>query len=129
MCYYLAMSKTKKSVATFLNESFIAWMSKAGERKTVSEFAEYLNISRSLLSHYMNGSRNPSKENVHKIAAKLGPEIFDLLGLARPDPYLQSIINGWDDLDEDQRKELIDYAEKLRDANSENIGSAHSETA
>ncbi len=103
-------------------------MSKVGERKTIGEFAEYLDISRSLLSHYMNGSRNPSKENASKIAAKLGPEIFDLLGLARPDPYLQTIINGWDDLDENQRKELLDFADKLRDENLEKIEGVQSET-
>ncbi len=123
------MSKINKSVATFLNESFIAWMSRSGKRKTIGEFAEYLNISRSLLSHYMNGSRSPSKENAHKIAVKLGPEIFDLLGLARPDPYLQTIINGWDDLDEKQRQELLAFADQLRDENLENLGGVESETA
>ncbi len=88
-------------------------MSESGRHRTVSEFAVWLDIPRSLLSRYLNGQRQPSRENVGKIAARLGPEVYDLLGLQRPDPNIQRLLRAYDELDEEGKEDLLQYAEQF----------------
>lgn len=93
--------------ALWFERKFVEWEAEAGHRRTVSEFAEWLNIPRSLCSRYLTGSRSPSRINVDLIAIKLGPEVYDLLGLQRPDEILQRLQRGWDRLTEDQKARLV----------------------
>jgi len=68
----------------------------------------------------MNGRNIPAGENVDKIAAAFGPEIYDILGLARPDPYLDEIRTAYDKVIKEKRdhfvvtvKELAELQEKI----------------
>ena len=97
---------TDTSVANWLESKYIEWLSDSGQRRTVSEFAEWLGISRSLLSRYLSGSRTPSRKNAEKIAARLGPEIYDLLGLQRPDPLLKRVQAHWNCLTKEDINEI-----------------------
>lgn len=83
------------------------WEAEVGHRRTVSEFAEWLNIPRSLCSRYLTGSRSPSRSNMELIAIKLGPEVYDLLGLQRPDEVLQRLQREWDRLTEEQKVRMV----------------------
>lgn len=74
----------KTPLAKWLDKKYLEWQTQEGESKTVIEFATYLDVNRSLLSFWMNGSREPSEENLIKIALKLGFEIYDILEKERP---------------------------------------------
>ena len=82
-------------IKTWLNKKFLEWEMAQGSRKTLTEFSEWLEISQPTLSNYMNGERTPTGKNVHRLADKLGPEIYDLLEIQNPDPDLAFIRSNW----------------------------------
>lgn len=87
----------------FLEKKFLEWQSLVGERKTVREFASYIGVSQATISTWWNTERVPEGENVMKLATKLGVEVFDVLGLPRPDGDLLFIQTVWGELDENTR--------------------------
>jgi transcriptional regulator with XRE-family HTH domain len=100
-----------------LEQKFLAWQSEQGKRKTLDEFAEYLGVSRPIISHWLAGKRSPSPESIQTLSSKLGPEIYDVLGLERPDPDLVFIAQQWDNLDPATRRHLREQAEKFASKN------------
>jgi len=80
--------ETSNNVAAFLEKRYLQWQNKVG-RKTIAEFAQYLCVNRSLLSQWMNSSALPGNENVIKIANKLGPDIYEILGWPLPVCYAE----------------------------------------
>jgi len=75
-----------------------------GQRKTLEDFADYLGISRPLLSFWINGKRVPNEENIEKISLRFGNEIYDVLDLPRPNPYLQKLNRIWEFIPEEAEK-------------------------
>ena len=55
----------------WLEQQYLAWEAETEQRQTLRAFADYLNISNSMLSHYLSGGREPSQESLDKIADKL----------------------------------------------------------
>lgn len=109
--YYVA---EKTPVSEWLTTKLIERQRKRGERINVTEFAEWLGISRTNLSRYINGLRQPSDEDdIEKLAAKLGTEIYRLLGRVTPDPLDQRVNELLPDLNEVQKKQLIAEAEQM----------------
>jgi len=83
-----------------------------GEIKSQREFADFLDIDKVALSRYFNGiRRNPDPDTVIKFADKLGPEIYDILGLARPDPQLKELTSVWHKLDPAIKDKILRIAE------------------
>ncbi len=82
----------------FLEQKYLEWQTAQGKRKTVQEFADYLGISQSVLSHYMNGKRKPTSDNLRMLSGKLGFVIYDVLGLPRPDKDLAFISQNWENV-------------------------------
>ncbi|MGI6730456.1 MAG: helix-turn-helix domain-containing protein [Anaerovoracaceae bacterium] len=102
---------SKSEFASWLELQFINWMRERGEVTTQREFAEYLGLDQVQLSHYINERRKkPDKASLEKIAAKLGPEIYDVLGLARPDPQLKQLTAVWHLLSQDQIRRILAIA-------------------
>lgn len=97
----------------WLENKFIAWIAESGQRHTVTEFAEWLEIPRPLVSYYLSGERKPSRKSADLIAARLGPEVYDLLGFQRPDPLLQRLQAQWDRLTEQDRAVIQQMVERL----------------
>ena len=89
----------------WLERKYLEWQFHEG-RRTLAEFAEYLNIPRPLLSHYMNGRAKPKLDNIEKLANKLGPGIYDLMGYQRPDPSFKEIRQIYDKATEVEKTEL-----------------------
>ena len=79
----------------WLNQQFLKWELALGRRATVTEFAHHLGVTQQSLSSYMSGAYQPRGANLGKIAARLGPEIYDLVGaprsLAVEDPAIEEI--------------------------------------
>lgn len=75
----------------YLFQEYLDWQKRAGERKTVTEFAQWLEVSESSLSDWMNNKNQPkSAKNIKNLAAKLGDEIYDILNLPRPLPSIST---------------------------------------
>ena len=110
MCNTATICIMKKAFEEWLNNKFFEWEMNQGERKNISEFAEYLNVSPGALGHWMNGLRQPTGDNVERIAGKLGPQIYDFLGLARPDPQLQELTSIWHQLDQSVKHKILNLA-------------------
>jgi transcriptional regulator with XRE-family HTH domain len=107
-------------LSELLTKKYLAWQGSMGQRKTLEEFADYLNVSRPLLSFWMNGKRIPSEENLEKIASLLGDEIYDALDLPRPNPHLKRISKLWEFIPEEIQKQIVNEAEKYDDHNDAN---------
>ncbi len=96
----------------WINKKFIEWEHASGRRRTLSDFANYLGVSRPIVSMWMNGARTPSRDNVHVLAKIFGAEIYDILGIQRPDPDLEAIKDMWDALTVGQRRAIREQAER-----------------
>jgi hypothetical protein len=105
------MIKTK--VGEWLEMKFLEWQTQEGQRKTIGEFAIWIGVHRVSLSRWMNTENlpDPSDTAVDKIGDKLGPEIYDLLEVPRPDPRLREIIKAWGSLPENIKNDLLKRAE------------------
>ena len=85
--YRLMVSKDK--VAEWINNQFFEWEKKTGERQTLTAFAEFVGVSRVLMSRWMtkDDSILPGNDKVILLANLFGPEIYDLLEWPRPKYY------------------------------------------
>jgi transcriptional regulator with XRE-family HTH domain len=100
------------SFPEWLLQYFLNWQAKKGKKTNLNEFAAYLGVSRPTISMWMNGSRTPSLETIERLASLVGPEIFDVLDLPRPDPDLQALTQIWPLLDETSRHTLRKQGER-----------------
>jgi hypothetical protein len=98
----------------WFEKKFLEWQSKEGRRKPLSEFAKWLGISRNTLNNYMLKGQKPTGENLEAIASKLGPEIYDVLEMPRPDPRLQAIMAEWKNLPEEEKNKVKRIAERSK---------------
>jgi len=71
----------------FLEKKYLEWQLAAG-RKTIVEFSAFLGVSQPLLSMWMNGKKRPGVENIKILSEIFGLEVYDSLGIDRPNPYL-----------------------------------------
>lgn len=94
------------SVAEWLSRQFLVWQVAQGKRKTLGDFARYLGVKRTTLEKWLYGARVPGRRYADKIAAKLGPEIYDLLRMPRPDPRLTMVIDGWGRISDSDREDI-----------------------
>ncbi len=83
-------------VSRWLDQHFRAWRAaQSGHRAGVTHFARYLGISRDDLNNYLLRGVCPEGERLARIGRALGPEIYDLLDLPRPDPQLQQVTDAF----------------------------------
>ena len=101
----------KTNFSEWLQMKYIEWMAKEGVIRTQREFADYLDIDKVTLSRYINAKRkHPDPLTIDKLADKLGPETYDILGLARPDPMLQQLTSVWHRLSEEKKHSIMEIA-------------------
>jgi transcriptional regulator with XRE-family HTH domain len=80
-------------------------------RGTIEDFAQYVGISGINMGRYLEGKQMPSEKTVHKLAEKLGTEIYTIVGMPEKlpsDPMAVEIMRGWHLLNKDERKNLLD---------------------
>lgn len=97
-------------VGVWLNKKFVEWQSEQGRPMNQKDFARWLGIKPTTYSGWINDDIPPSGENVHKIAYKLGFEIYDLTGVAQPAPITQMVIatqEAYNALPPEGQQELI----------------------
>jgi len=96
-----------------LTEAYLEYVNQRRRKVGDNEFARYLGVSVGSYNQWINGNRLPSYDNVIKLAAKLGPRVFDVLGYDRvmvvADPQLLFIAERWGLLEHDTRQQIIDH--------------------
>lgn len=110
---------TRHPFGTFLERRYLEWQIEIGERKSQAEFARLIGVSRASVTNWMNGENLPDLENAKKIAAVLGPETFDILGMPRQNVYLQKINQLFERLSPEQQRKVADDVEKYQTKNNE----------
>lgn len=96
--------------SSWFETKYLEWQIRESGRKSVDKFSTYLGVSQPAVSSWLNGHRKPTGRNVEKLAEKLGPEIYDLLGLQRPDQDLQFLARHWHQLSDNLKKEITETA-------------------
>ena len=72
----------------YLTQKYVDWRGDAiGRERSLKDFADWIGISNQLLTYWMrpNGKIPKHKKTIDKLVIKFGPEIYDMLGLTRPD--------------------------------------------
>lgn len=96
-----------------LLEHFLDFQREQGERKTLREFAKFLDENETTLNLLMNEKRPPSVKKAAKYAEKTGDmRFYAAVGAPAPDPNLTYITNVWEDLPPSAQKKLAEEAEK-----------------
>jgi transcriptional regulator with XRE-family HTH domain len=82
----------KVKMHSILENALRAWRIERiqqGQNYSLDEFAGDLGVSRSVVSMWLNQKQSPNYQSIVKIAPALatilGPQVYDELGLARPD--------------------------------------------
>lgn len=99
---------SKNEFSGWLYSKFLDWQTREGDRKTLAEFADYLNVSQSTLSMWLNRKRTPTDVvTVQELASLLGHDIYNVIGKPRNnDHLLQYIIANWDKLTPDEIQKI-----------------------
>lgn len=101
---YVCMPRTITPFAKLLEEKFLDWERREGTRKALFEYANFLGVNRPTLSQWMNGKRTPQdKDLIELLARKLGNDVYDALGLPRPDPEFAYVHYRWKELSSEQK--------------------------
>lgn len=77
------------SFTNYINEQYENWRRKQGEgeKRTVTRFAEWLDIPQSTVSTWMKGGYPPSDDaTIAKLSKKLGKGVYVSLGIDDPWP-------------------------------------------
>jgi len=74
------------TVADWLKQKYLEWQLSLGDRRSISQFADFLGVPQPSLSEWMGNKYQPRGTSVAKIAEKLGYEVYDVLGITRPLP-------------------------------------------
>lgn len=101
-----------------LEQKFLEWQVKNGERKNLYQFASYVGVSHGTMSFWINGIKKPSGDNVERLAELFGNEIYDSLELPRPNPYLQKLNRLWEFIPEEIQRRFSEEAEKYETQNT-----------
>jgi transcriptional regulator with XRE-family HTH domain len=94
------------SLKDWLTNKFNEWEKSQGRSQSYYAFARYLEVSQSGLAQWMTGGSAPSGEDLISLADKLGPEVYDVLGLPRPNTEVQRVTVSFASLPPDIRERL-----------------------
>jgi transcriptional regulator with XRE-family HTH domain len=101
----------RNEFSQFLEKKFLEWQIKQGRRTTLKEFSKQIGVSRAAISLWLNGERTPDLINIQKLAEVFGFDVYDALGLPRPNPYLQKINQIFERLSPEHQQRLAEDAE------------------
>lgn len=85
--------------------------------RTQVEFAEWLGFKNTTVNQWLKGQRRPTRGNAQALALRLGLEIYDVLGLPKPDEGLYHVNVHWHILREEEMakiKRVVDGAKKRK---------------
>ncbi len=102
------MDNKQDEFKVWLHKKYAAWLGEQPPDTRHSDFSTHLNISPSMLSEFLRGSRVPSRRTVYAMASVLGPEIYGALGLEKPKPDFDEVAKRWNELSDKTRLKIIE---------------------
>lgn len=99
-----------KEFEDFLQNAYLEYARKRGRMTSAAEWAKYLGVSNASLSTWMNGIREPTGKNIHRLSDKLGPRVYDILGQPRlmpDDPDFNLMADLWFNSANDESKKQV----------------------
>jgi transcriptional regulator with XRE-family HTH domain len=104
------------ALQALLTEAYLDYVNVHRRKVGDNEFARWLGVSVGSYNQWINGNRLPSYDNVIRLAAKLGPRVFDVMGYDRvmvvADPQLLFLAERWGFLDHDTRDQIIEHVKE-----------------
>ena len=113
----------------WLFHKYLDWQGGLGQRKSLTAFAAYVGVSQPQMTAYLKGDYLPKGENLGKIAAVLGVELYDVMGMPRPrrqesplerwaaemlaDPEMAEFMKRIYSMPDEQRVLMLDFAAKM----------------
>jgi len=96
----------------WIQKKYVEWRGDAiGNDRSITEFAAMLGVPQSLMSQWMKkGGKTPRHHKYITALAKLGSDVYDVLGLPRP-----SFDLPFDALPPEMRKALFEATHELAD--------------
>ena len=104
--------KKRKTVGDLLKEVHVQMVNDKGIVITQEELARWFEINYQVFNKYYNDERTPHGENLTKIGSKT-PEIYDILGLDRPDKRILEIQKLYKDAPAGLKDELYEQLRKV----------------
>lgn len=112
----------------WINQEYFKW--RGDSRKNISDFAEYIGVNQPVMSDWLNGiTKKPkSVENVIRLADKLGYEVFEILGIPRPELSLsnsRALLDAASDLSRTIKESGTEYSTEALEKLAIEIYSRH----
>lgn len=113
----------------YLFDKFQEWeKQQPGKRSTYTAFAQWLSdnslgveIKQQLVSDWIRGKYKPNGDKyLLVLEEKIGKEIYDVLNVERPDPFLQAINSRWDRIPPKKQQQLAELAEQYETEATQN---------
>lgn len=98
--------------AQFLLKKIAELEQQEGRRVSNKEFGAMLGYSPGTISLWLNGKNTPDAKSIPGLADKLGLEVYEVLGLASPEPELRYISRNWENLPEDARRRIREIVDE-----------------
>jgi transcriptional regulator with XRE-family HTH domain len=102
-----------------LDRAFLEYRIKQTRQRlsvSLNSFASFLDFSPPIVNMWLSGNRLPSQANVERLIPKLVElldlEVYDILGLPRPDQNLQRLTQAWPHIPVPFQQMLAEQAEK-----------------
>lgn len=100
---------------TILNKAMREWkktrIDQGEDSLSIEEFSRELGASQPTVTNWLNKKYSPSFSTLRNIAPKLaellGPDIYEQLGIQRPDPTISQLIQIYDNLLPEGKKEML----------------------
>lgn len=106
------LQNIKEAFAMWLEINFLEWQADIKKRASLQDFADHIGYSRPLISLWLGGQRLPTEEGIARLAELFGPEIYDIMGLNRPDPDLQRLSKIWKHIPDNIRQSIVQQGEQ-----------------
>ncbi len=106
--------RTSNLLKEGFNRFFASEIAKGRPVPSQNDFSRWLGVPPTSVSAWINEIRLPSGDSIDAIATRLGPEIYDILGVpARmpKDKLLNLIASRWHKLDDAKRKQLAEMVD------------------
>lgn len=101
------MEMTKTGFGGWIERQYLEWQLRNG-RASIRQFSDYLGFSHVAVINWMNGKTRPGPMTAERLAATLGLEVYDVLGLPRPDAWEYELVRAFRILPESKRQAFID---------------------
>lgn len=95
-----------------LDQAFLEWCSEKGAILTKKDWAAFLGINYSQMSHYFSGRREPTGSNLTKLTLAIGPRVLTSLDLIK-DPMLRVVLDHFHELPEKDIERIFTEASRL----------------